>query len=264
VTTPIRRALSHCVGWAADRRIPSFLRPAIYRGYARATGADLDEVRLPLAAFPSLAQFFVRELKDGRRPIDRAREALVSPVDGTLQALDAIERGSILQAKGRDYSVGELLDGLGDERTLEGGQAWTVYLSPRDYHRIHAPEDCALEELAWVPGARYSVQPHVLARRPVLAINERVVLRLSTAHGTAFLVLVGALNVGRMRVVGVEPTPRRLCVPAPRFARGAELARFEMGSTIVFLTPPGACAPLDGLAPGRPVRLGERIGVWRV
>lgn len=263
MATPLRRALSHAVGWAADRRVPGFLRAPLYRGYARATGANLDEVRLPLATFPSLGQFFVRELKDGARAIDRAPDALVSPVDGTVQAIDPVARGTVLQAKGRSYAVDELLGGLRGAVELEGGTAWTIYLSPRDYHRIHAPEDVRVEEIAWLPGARYSVQPKVLARYPVLSINERVVLRLSSSHGPCFLVLVGALNVGRMRVVGIEPTDRRTLAPAPAFARGAELARFEMGSTIVFVTPPGVCEPLAGLAQGATVRLGTAIGRWR-
>lgn len=263
MATPLRRALSHAVGWAADRRVPVCLRAPLYRGYARATGASLDEVRLPLATFPSLGQFFVRELKDGARTIDRAPDALVSPVDGTVQAIDRIERGTLLQAKGRAYAVDELLGGLRGATLLEGGTSWTIYLSPRDYHRIHAPEDVRVEEIAWLPGARYSVQPKVLARYPVLSVNERVVMRLASAHGPCFLVLVGALNVGRMRVVGIEPTDRRTLAPAPAFARGGELARFEMGSTIVFVTPPGVCEPLAGLAQGASVRLGAAIGRWR-
>lgn len=260
--TPFRRAVSHCAGWCADRKLPGFLRAAVFRAYARATGADLDEVRLPLGSFPSLAHFFVRELKDGARPIEASSDALVSPVDGTLQALDRVAEGRALQAKGRAYAIDELLGGMRGDLALEGGFAWTIYLSPRDYHRIHAPEKLRLVEAAWLPGARWSVQPSVLARRAVLNVNERVVLRCESAHGTFFLVLVGALNVGRMRVVGVEPGPRRALVPPRAFERGAEIARFEMGSTIVLVVPPGTCAPVAGLVPGTPIRLGTRIGTW--
>ncbi|MFO1011983.1 MAG: archaetidylserine decarboxylase [Planctomycetota bacterium] len=262
MTTPARRALSLAAGWAADRSLPRILRPFAYRTYARFTGADLSEVRLALADFPSLAHFFVRELKPGARPIDAAPDALVSPVDGTVQAIERIEHGRTLQAKGRSYAVDEFLGGLRGEVDLEGGTAWTIYLSPRDYHRIHSPEACRVSEIAWLPGARYSVQPKVLARRAVLDVNERVVLRLESAHGPFFLVLVGALNVGRMRVVGIEPTARRKLAPEPAFARGAELARFEMGSTIVLCVPRGRAGPLEGLVHGTPVRLGRPIGRW--
>lgn len=262
MATPLRRALSLAVGWAADRKLPRFFRPFAYSTYARFTGADLSEVRLALRDFPSLAHFFVRELKPGARTIDLAPDALVSPVDGTVQAIERIEAGRTLQAKGRSYAVDEFLGGLRGEVDLEGGTAWTIYLSPRDYHRIHAPEHCRVREIAWLPGARYSVQPKVLARRAVLDVNERVVLRLESAHGPFFLVLVGALNVGRMRVVGIEPTPRKRLAPEPAFTRGAELARFEMGSTIVLCVPRGRAEPLAGLAQGAPVRLGARIGRW--
>lgn len=263
MATPLRRALSHAVGWAADRKIPSFLRAPLFRGYARATGADLREVRLALREYPSLAHFFVRELKPGLRPIDAAPDALVSPVDGTVQSLDPIVKGSVLQAKGRSYSVDELLAGLRGSIDLEGGFAWTIYLSPRDYHRIHAPERSTLREIAWVGGSRHPVKPSVLARRRVLDVNERVVMRFDSAHGPYFHVLVGALNVGRMRVVGVEPCERKLLEAPREYARGAELARFELGSTIVLVTPPGAAEPLQSLQREMPVRLGTRIGRWR-
>lgn len=256
-----RRGLSRLVGWATDRRVPRFLRGTVYRGFARYAGADLSEVRLAIDDFPSLGAFFVRELVTGARPIDPAPDALVSPVDGTVQTVCAIERGTILQAKGRPYSVGQLCGGLEQGLELEGGSAWTIYLSPRDYHRIHAPIAAKLESARWIDGDRFSVAPKVLDRRRVLDVNERCVLRLESARGTFLLVLVGALNVGRIRVVGVEPSyaaePAR---PGSRFERGAELARFEMGSTIVLLAPRGVASPEAELAPGRPVRLGTRIG----
>lgn len=256
-----RRGLSRLVGWATDRRVPRFLRGAVYGGFARYAGADLSEVRLAIDDFPSLGAFFVRELKPGLRPIDARPDALVSPVDGTVQAVCPVDRGTILQAKGRSYSVAELCGGLQHGLELEGGVAWTVYLSPRDYHRIHAPIAARLTEARWIDGDRYSVAPKVLDRRRVLEVNERCVLRLESAQGTFLLVLVGAMNVGRIRVVGVEPSYAREAVrPGSRFERGAELARFEMGSTIVLVAPRGVATPLATLAPGVPVRLGTRIG----
>ena len=260
MATPLLRALSRFVGWAADRRIPPALRAPVYRTYSRLTGADLGEVRLPLAGFPSLGQFFVRELSDGARTFSRDPSDLCSPVDGTVQSLCRVERGSVFQAKGRAYALRDLLGGLADAHDLEGGFAWTIYLSPRDYHRIHAPEACRLSAVEWLPGARWSVAPKVLDRRTVLSINERAVLQLETDRGRMWLVLVGALNVGRIRVVGVEPSHRGALAPARIFARGAELARFEMGSTIVLIAPPGGARPIDGLAVGAHVRLGEPIG----
>lgn len=261
--TPLRTALSHAVGWAADRKLPRPLRAPLYRGYARFTGADLSEARLALDRYPSLGAFFVRELVPGARPIDAAPDALVSPVDGAVQHVGPIDAGRMLQAKGRDYPVADLLGPAADGLDLARGQAWTLYLSPRDYHRIHAPERCRIEGAWWIQGVRWSVAPPVLDRRLVLAVNERVALRLATPHGPLGFVLVGATNVGRMRVVGVEPGHSGPLDPAPELERGQELGRFEMGSTVVIVAPGDVARPEPGLAHGTPVRLGRPIGRWR-
>jgi phosphatidylserine decarboxylase len=269
--TPLRRAASRAFGWLADRRLPRFLRAPVYRAYGRAFDIDFDEVRLALAEHPSLGAFFVRRLKAGARPFPADPALLPSPADGRLQALDRIEDGSVLQAKGQPYPVRELLGEAAAGVELEGGWAWTVYLSPRDYHRVHSPVRAALADVLWLGGTRYSVAPEVLARRRVLGVNERAVLRLESDAGPLFLVMVGALNVGRIRVVGVEPgrdgppapgagTGR--AVGPPRFERGAELARFEMGSTVVLVSPPGGAEPEGNLELGGPVRMGQVLGRW--
>lgn len=262
MATPLKSALSHLVGWAADRRVPTPLRGPLYRTYAALTGADLSEARGPLTIYPNLTAFFTRRLVEGARPVETDPDLLVSPVDGTYQDLSEVREGSILQAKGHPYPLRELLAGVGEELELEGGRAWTIYLSPRDYHRIHTPEACRLVEARWVPGERHSVAPSVLARRRVLAINERCVLRLETARGPLLLVLVGALNVSRIRVVGVEPGARVDLGEGRPLERGAELARFEMGSTIVLVAPPAKWVPLENCTPGDPVKLGQGIGRW--
>lgn len=260
VRTPLRTTLSQLVGWLADRRVPRPLRGPLYRGYARATGADLHESRGPLTIYPSLGAFFVRRLVDGARPIDGDPERLVSPVDGRLQAVGLVGAGSLLQAKGHRYPVRELLAGVGADLELEGACAWTLYLGPADYHRIHAPESGRLVEARWVGGGRHSVAPKVLARRAVLATNERCVLRLETDRGPILMVLVGAWNVGRIRVVGVEPGWDGPLPKPAKFARGEELARFELGSTVILITPPGvAQSTLGDETLGR-VRLGRAVG----
>lgn len=251
--------LSKLVGWAADRRIPRRWREPVYRAYARMTGAELAEARPPLDAYPSLGAFFVRRLVEGARPLC-GPEFLPSPADGRLQALDRIASGQVLQAKGRRYGVRELLGGVGAEVELEGGTAWTIYLSPRDYHRVHSPARAELSEASWIQGARFSVAPAVLDRRMVLPVNERVAMRLETERGPILLVMVGALNVGRVRVLGLAPGHRGALARRLPFERGAELARFEMGSTVVLIVPPRSWSPLPGLAPGAPLKLGEAIG----
>ena len=261
--TRLRRGSSRLFGWLADRRLPRALRAPVYRLYARAYAVDLSELRLELAEHPSFGAFFVRRLREGARPLPRDTDLLPSPCDGTLQACDAVRAGTILQAKGRPYPVAELLGAAAEDFDLEGGLAWTIYLSPRDYHRVHSPVRGRLEAVEWLPGELFSVGPRVLARREkVLSINERAVLRLSTPGGPLWLVMVGALNVGRIRVVGVEPGRD---VPAGEplpFARGDELARFEMGSTVVLISPPGGLAPLEETREGQAVRLGEALARW--
>ena len=250
------------MGWCADRKVPTFLRGFVYRSYARITGADVSEARGPLEIYPSLTGFFVRELIEGARPIDDDPNALVSPVDGAVQIVDAItDAGRSLQAKGREFALDDFLAGIGDDIDWRGGHQWTLYLSPKDYHRIHAPEACTLTEVRFVRGHLYSVQPKVMAKRAVLDVNERAVLRLETERGPLLLVLVGALNVGRIRVTGV-PRDHDGKLDKPRtVARGEELARFELGSTIVLIAPPGGPTPHD-LSHADPVRLGRSIGSW--
>src|SRR5262245_44418029 len=129
--TPLRRRLSLACGWLADRRVPAPLRAPLYGAYCRLTGADAAEAELPFSGYPSLSAFFVRRLRNGARPIEPSAEALASPCDGVLQQVGAVERGQLLQAKGRAYPVEELLAGAADARELEGGHAWTLYLGAR-------------------------------------------------------------------------------------------------------------------------------------
>lgn len=258
--TPLRRALSLAVGWAMDRRIPTPLRARAYRGFARVFDANLAEARGPLEIYPTLGAFFVRRLVDGARVFPADAHVLPSPCDGAVQAVSRIERGTLLHAKGRAYPVEEMLAGRARAAELEGGQAWILYLSPRDYHRVHCPLDARLVDVAWTAGARYSVAPRVLERRRVLDVNERAVLTLETRGLRWYLVMVGALNVGRIRVVGAT-TGRSGPLARPlEYARGDELARFEMGSTVVLVFPPHSFRAREDLAQHQPIRMGEPIG----
>ena len=241
--------------------MPRPLRGPLFRWYARRYGVNLDELRLPLAEHASLGAFFVRRLRVDARPFPAETRVFPAPCDGVLQACEALRDGTLLQAKGRPYAVDELLGIPGAGNALEGGHAWTIYLSPRDYHRVHAPLDGRLTQARWIGGARYSVAPAVLSRRAkVLSVNERAVLRIECAFGPLYLVMVGALNVGRIRVVGVEPQANAELVLTRDLARGEELARFELGSTVVLLAPPGGPRPLRELRLGSSVRMGQPIG----
>jgi phosphatidylserine decarboxylase len=252
----LRLGSSRLMGWLADRRVPGPLRPVVYGSYCRMSGADPREAELESSAYPSLGAFFVRRLKPGLRKLDPDPGVWGSPCDGTVQALDRVSRGSLIQAKGHAYRLAELLGA--DERGFEGSWAWTLYLSPRDYHRVHVPVASRLVGVRWIRGERRSVAPRLLERRAgILSTNERAVLTLEAEAGEYVLVMVGALNVGRIRVVGVDPggsPPASL----PSFDRGSELARFEMGSTVVLIAPSGKVVPL-GPAQGDRVRLHEPI-----
>lgn len=242
--------------------MPGALRAPAYKCYAKLTGADLAEMRGELRDHASLGAFFVRRLRQGVRTIDPDPRRLPSPVDGTIQAASRVEAMAVVEAKGRTYPVRDLLAGVGDDVALEGGHAWTIYLGPKDYHRIHSPLDARLVEARHVVGRRFSVQPRILEKRAVLATNERVVLRLESEGGPLLMVLVGALIVGRIRVVGIERFGEGRLAEPRRFARGEEIARFEMGSTVVLIAPPGAATPLERPATGDSVRLGEALAVW--
>ena len=182
-----------------------------------------------------------------------------SPVDSMIQAMSPVTEGAVIEAKGRDYPVRDLLAGVGEEIDLEGGHQFTLYLGPKDYHRIHSPLDAKLVESRHIAGERFSVQPKVLAKRRVLPINERVVLRLESDRGPFFMVLVGAIIVGRIRVVGLDPFHVGPVSPPRAFARGEELGRFEMGSTVVLVTPPGFLSPMEGVQQGDSIKLGQAI-----
>jgi phosphatidylserine decarboxylase len=181
--TPARAALSRVVGWIADRRVPRPLRAPLYKGYARATGADLSEVASPLASHESLGEFFVRRLRDGARPIDAGADAIVSPCDGTLQASCAIERGSLIQAKGRPYALEDLLGSSPDAEACEAGTRGRS-ASPRATTTVSMRRRPPTSPIC--AGSRRAVLGRAgRARREARApVNERAVFRLETARGT--------------------------------------------------------------------------------
>ncbi len=256
----LRRGLSHLVGALADLRLPSFARAPVYKAFAAYAGADLSEAELPLREYPSLGAFFVRKLKSGVRPLPSDARALLCPVDGRVQAVHPVIQGRTVQAKGRDYRVEDLLGPLCAGADLEGADCLTVYLSPRDYHRIHAPFEARLERALWLDSERWSVAPQVLERKAVLDVNERCVLEFTREGRRAWMVLVGALNVGRMKVVAVPDSYGTPAHVGRMVQRGEELARVEMGSTIVLVLPKGMARIDAALQQRDPVRLHQGLG----
>ncbi len=261
-------ALPRLAGWLADVRWPGAPLGAFIRLYIRVFGIDMTQFVVAPQGWPTFNAFFTREVRPGARPVAPAADALVSPVDGRVIEAGAIRAGRLLQAKGIDYSLADLLGGDPAWRTYDGGAYVTLYLHPRDYHRIHTP--CAGEVVRFrtVPGDLWTVSPAGVRQVPGLfARNERWITFLRTAFGEVAVVKVGATIVGRIRVVYHSgqshrrhgaPQAETLALPYP-LAAGAELGRFELGSTVILLTRPGE-AVLDPLRPGDAVKMGQRIG----
>lgn len=234
---------------------------------------DLEDVELPVPeGFPSLNDFFTRPLAADARPIDRDPATLVSPVDGTLSACGSIERDSLYQAKGKRYSLAELLaTDLHESEDFIDGSFTTIYLAPYNYHRVHAPLAGRLLSLRHIPGTLFSVNGATAHAIPKLFCrNERLVLRMETDVGTLAVVFVGALNVGsittpwtgelRPRAGGVA---RELALPSRNsriVAKGDLLGWFNMGSTVIVLIPPSNMVWADDVAAGSPCRVGEAMG----
>ncbi|MDX2170426.1 MAG: archaetidylserine decarboxylase [Deltaproteobacteria bacterium] len=264
-----QHAMSRAAGWLASRRLPAALRGPAVRAFGRAVGVDFSEVRDPLDRFASLQEFFTRALRDGARPIDPAPEAFVSPCDGSWGAAGVVERGQLLQVKGRPYRLAALLGDDAAARAFEGGAFATLYLSPRDYHRFHTPCAARVTRATYLPGALWPVNRiGVEGVDGLFAVNERIAAFFSRdGRSEAFcLVAVGATMVGKIRLTFDELTTNLPHVAVTRrayadlhFAKGEEWGRFEFGSTIVLVAAPGALA-LDVRPPGTPVRLGARIG----
>jgi phosphatidylserine decarboxylase len=268
---------SSLVGWGAGAVVPTRLRALAYRAFARAVGANLDEVELDLAGYRSLGDFFARGLRPDARPLDPDPRTIVSPCDGVLAARGVAVDGAMVQAKGRTYRLGELVADPELAARLTGGPYATIYLSPRDYHRVHAPVDAEVVGYDYLPGALWPVNPRVAARRDgLLARNERVVIRLNAgAIGHVAVVMVGASGVGNIRLApALSPVgsagavdsaawraarePRRVALAGVRVARGGELGAFRLGSTVVLAFEPGA-VELAGEV-GDALRFGVGIG----
>jgi phosphatidylserine decarboxylase len=230
---------------------------------------QLDEAERPLGAYRTFSEFFSRGLKEGARPVDQGERVVVSPVDGAVSEAGPIEAGRCLQAKGLTFPVPELLGDADAARTFSsGGSFATLYLSPRDYHRVHAPLGGRIVGWRYLPGELWPVNPTSVRSVPDLfALNERLVTWLDTPAGRCAVVMVGATCVGRLRAAyddvlaqtGTPPTARSFVPPLP-IAKGDELGRFEMGSTVILLFASGRVSWDATLRSGAKVTMGRRIG----
>jgi phosphatidylserine decarboxylase len=223
-------------------------------------------------AYPHFNAFFTRELRPEARPVDPDPQAVLSPVDGAVSQVGRIAASRVIQAKGRDFSVEELLGGDAERaRAFIGGSFATIYLAPNDYHRIHMPLDGDLLWTQHIPGRLFSVNATTAGLVPRLfARNERVACGFATPAGSMTMVLIGAIFVGGIETVWAgEITPIKARTQlvgssmedqSVHLARGAEMGRFNLGSTVVLLFEPGRIHWDEALTPGREVRLGQRLG----
>ncbi|MCZ8206491.1 archaetidylserine decarboxylase [Gemmatimonas sp.] len=262
-----KHALSRGAGWLATRTVPVGWRGAVYRGYSRIFGARPDEAELPLEQYPTLNAFFTRALKPGLRPI--AAHAIVSPVDAAVGAYGTVEAGTLVQAKGRTYSLGALLGDPQLAAAFEGGTYTTLYLAPKDYHRIHVPMSGTVSSATYLPGELWPVNVAAVTHvADLFAVNERIVVLMDGAHGGRMAIVpVGATMVGMTRLVFDDlhtnarrrEVQRRHYDPAIALRAGDQLGHFEFGSTVVLVCTRDA-GVIEPLTLGATVRMGQRIG----
>ncbi len=275
-----RNLISRWAGWFVSLRLPAALQRLEIGLAVRVFGIDLSEARDPVGSFESFQAFFTRALKPGVRAIDSAPDAIVSPCDGAWGVAGVVENGLLLQVKGQHYPLAALLGSEADAKAYEGGSYATLYLSPADYHRFHAPCDVEVSRVRYVPGSLWPVNKAGLEGIDALfAQNERIVAFMDVSGDErregVCVVAVGATMVGKVRLdfddlttnepgarfaeraYGDAPNP-----PRPVLAKGGEWGRFEFGSTLVVLVAPDA-GHLESEPEGSTLRLGRRIGSLR-
>ena len=233
---------------------------------------NMDEAKqTDLTAFSSFNAFFTRKLRPDARPLAEGEAVITSPVDGVISHIGTLENGQIIQAKGREYSVLELLGGdKAQAMQFEQGQFATIYLSPKDYHRIHMPLTGKLKSMTYIPGKLFSVNPRTARAVPKLfARNERVVTVFETEYGPMIMVLVGAIFVGSMETVWAGKITPPYGKEIQQFdynnddaitlQKGDEMGRFNMGSTVVLLFPEQVPTFNVQLREGIAVQMGQAI-----
>ncbi len=264
--------LSRLIGCLAESRI-SWIKGPLIRWFARRFDVDMSQAQVEdLEAYEHFNAFFTRALKPDARPLDPAPDAVLCPADGAISQLGRIENGRIFQAKGHSFSLLELLGGDAERAApFMGGSFATIYLSPRDYHRVHMPLTGTLREMVYVPGRLFSVNQTTAKNVPELfARNERVVCLFDTERGPMAMVLVGAMIVASIETVwaGLVTPPRRQlktfrydeAARAPiHLEKGAEMGRFKLGSTVILLFGPEQVQWAEQLVATGPVSMGQSL-----
>lgn len=250
------------------------LKNLLIRGFIRIYGVDMSVVEHEdIGDYPDFNAFFTRELKPGARRVDGAADAVISPVDGTVSQIGHNRHGYLLQAKDKKFTVLDLLGNDPDAALrFSKGAFITLYLAPADYHRVHMPLSGALVKMTYVPGRLFSVNPLTTEYVDQLfARNERIISLFNTSHGLMAVVNIGAIFVGSMETAWAgEITPGQdrsqstwsydhLKDPV-KLAKGAEMGRFNMGSTVILLFEKERVQWMENLKPGDRVKMGQKLG----
>lgn len=261
-----KNLLSRAVGAAAHASLPSPITRASVRWFVNRYGIDMSEAEHPIEAYPTVGELFTRRLKPGARPIDRRPGIAVSPADGRISNHGRIRDGRLIQAKGRDYAVADLLRDRHEAERFERGSWVTVYLSPRDYHRVHHPVEGRITRARYVPGHLWPVNPAAVDRvEDLFCVNERIITYVDGPIGEVASVMVGATSVGYMTMAYDDGLIANRGNPAScddyddlQVARGDELGVFRLGSTVVLLFADPAIE-IEDLAEDQPIRMGQVI-----
>jgi len=262
-----KSALSTAVGLATRAPVPAPLHRAAMKAFAKAYDVALDEAELGVEGYKTFGEFFTRKLRHGARPVDAHPKAIVSPVDGAVSQVGYSENGHCIQAKGITYSVERLLADAEAAKPFIGGAYATLYLSPRDYHRIHSPLDGKIEGYSYVPGHFWPVNPiSVRSVDALFCVNERLTTYLQTPAGKCAVVKVGATCVSRIRAAYDEvithagkPGNEHKYAEPIQVGKGDELGMFEMGSTVILLFEKGRVRWDETLLPETTVQVGRKI-----
>ncbi len=265
-----QQKISKAAGRLAASRHP-WVKRAFIRSFAKAYDVSLDEYeRQSLNAYESFNDFFTRELQEDARVIDASVNGIVSPADGMISQLGQIHDHKLLQAKGRDYDIGQLLADNADGDYFADGSFATVYLAPSNYHRVHMPFDGTLIKTRYVPGTLFSVNNTTAANVPDLfARNERLVCLFDTAYGKAAVVMVGAMIVAGIETVATGKITRTDDIQEAdhdmSFKKGDELGRFYLGSTAIVVLPKAAKTDWqNAMKHGSTVQMGQLLGAAKV
>jgi phosphatidylserine decarboxylase len=265
--------LSRCTGALAELRQPAWLKNWVIGQFIRFFGVDMSQAQEPDGSrYACFNEFFTRPLREGARPL--AAADILCPADGAISQLGAITNGLLFQAKGRYFSAEDLLGGDAQRAAqFDGGQFATIYLSPKDYHRVHMPVAGKLTATRYVPGKLFSVNGVTADNVDRLfARNERLVCHFDTERGPMAMILVGAMVVAGIETVWsgrVAPPPRRpvtldyVELPEPvSLGKGDEMGRFLLGSTVILLFPAGVMSFDPRYAAGTSTRMGEQLGSY--